>query len=255
VPPRAFDSVETVATIDHVTLRVADLASAARLYDRALGLLEFAGERYDADDFHEWNDFSIAASDALHPPTRGLHIGFAAASRAQVDEWWRRLTQDGYEDDGRPGPRPHYSEDYYGAFVRDDEGNSVEAVHHGTATAETGLIDHLWIRVRDLEASKRFYSAIAEAVGARAKDLGDRLQVVTASGTFSLLEGSPTRNLHLALGVPGRAPVAAFHRAALAAGGRDNGGAGERPEYHPGYFAAYALDPDSNNIEAVFHDR
>ena len=244
-----------MATIDHVTLRVGDLASAARLYDRALGLLEFAGDRYDGDGFHEWNDFSIAQADSAHPPTRGLHVGFAAASRAQVDEWWLRLTRDGYEDDGRPGARPQYSEDYYGAFVRDDEGNSVEAVHHRNATAGTGLIDHLWIRVRDLAATKPFYSAVARAVGARVRDLGDRLMVLTEGGSFSLLEGPRTENLHLALGVAGEDAVRAFHRAALTAGGRDNGSPGERPKYHPGYFAAYALDPDSNNIEAVFHDR
>ena len=78
---------------------------------------------------------------------------------------------------------------------------------------------------------------------------------MTESGTFTLLEGPLTHNLHLALGVADETTVAAFHRAAIAGGGRDNGAPGERPEYHAGYFGAYALDPDGNNVEAVCHNR
>ena len=122
-------------------------------------------------------------------------------------------------------------------------------------TLETGVIDHLWIRVADLAASKRFYTGIAPAVGLRARDLGERLQLIATSGTFSLLAGPPTENLHLAIGVENRERVRDFHAFGLHAGGRDNGTPGERPEYHTGYYGAYLLDPDSNNVEAVFHDR
>jgi catechol 2,3-dioxygenase-like lactoylglutathione lyase family enzyme len=62
------------------------------------------------------------------------------------------------------------------------------------------------------------------------------------------------RMLHIALRAESRAAVEAFHREALAAGGRDNGGPGLRPQYHPGYYGAFVLDPDGHNIEAVFHD-
>jgi len=172
-----------------------------------------------------------------------------------VESWWRALTSAGHPDDGAPGTRPQYGPTYYGAFVRDADGNSVEAVHHDKSDPATGVIDHLWIRVADLAATKRFYTAVGGAVGARIRDAGDRLQLVTASGTFSLLEGSPTEHLHLALGVEGEETVRAFHRAGLDAGGRDNGPPGERPEYHAGYHGAYVLDPDGNNIEAVWHDR
>lgn len=67
--------------------------------------------------------------------------------------------------------------------------------------------------------------------------------------------GEPSGPIHLAFAAPNRSTVDDFHRAALAAGGRDNGAPGERPHYHPGYYAAYAIDPDGNNVEAVFHDR
>ena len=65
----------------------------------------------------------------------------------------------------------------------------------------------------------------------------------------------PSTPVHLAFAAPDRATVDAFHAAALAAGGRDNGAPGLRPRYHAGYYAAFALDPDANNVEAVFHDR
>jgi catechol 2,3-dioxygenase-like lactoylglutathione lyase family enzyme len=243
-----------LATIDHVTVRVADLAASRDFYARVFELLPYTGDA-DGGGFLEWDDFSLAEADGDHPPTRGAHIAFTAESRAGVDAWWQALTSGGYRDDGGPGPRPQYSESYYGAFLRDPDDNSIEAVHHDSVTTEQGLIDHLWIRVRDLGSAKRFYAGIAPAVGLRVDDRGDRAQFRAEGASFTILEGPPTENLHLAFGVPDLSTVADFHRAGLAAGGRDNGGPGERPEYHPGYYGAYVLDPDGNNIEAVFHRR
>jgi catechol 2,3-dioxygenase-like lactoylglutathione lyase family enzyme len=244
-----------VPTIDHVTLRATDLDAALHLFTQSFELLAFRGTRSEGGGFYEWNDFSIAAADAAHPRTSALHVGFAASSPSEVDDWWEAMTAAGHRDDGPPGPRPEYGSTYYGAFIRDRDGNSLEAVHHETADAKAGVIDHLWIRVAELAPARRFYAAIADATGARSRDHDDRLQVVTGSGTFSLLAGAPTQNLHLAIGVGDEATVRAFHRTGLAAGGRDNGGPGERPEYHPGYFGAYLLDPVGNNIEAVWHNR
>jgi catechol 2,3-dioxygenase-like lactoylglutathione lyase family enzyme len=244
-----------VATIDHVTIRVSDLESARRLFARSFEVLEFGGTRSDGSGFHEWNDFSIAAADEDRPRTSGVHIGFAATSAVQVDRWWEAMTSAGHRDDGAPGPRPEYDPTYYGAFIRDGDDNSLEAVHHETADPATGVIDHVWIRVAELAAAKRFYTAVADATGARTRERDDRLQVITESGTFSLLEGRPTQNLHLAIGVGDEETLRAFHEAGLAAGGRDNGAPGERPEYHPGYYGAYLLDPDGNNVESVWHDR
>lgn len=113
------------------------------------------------------------------------------------------------------------------------------------------LIDHVHLRVADLEASKRFYLAV---VGA----LGRPDSLVQGKGYFHVDElfvdpaDGPVSHVHLAFQAADREMVAAFHRAAVGAGGRDNGGPGERA-YHPGYFGAFVLDPDGNNIEAVFH--
>lgn len=118
------------------------------------------------------------------------------------------------------------------------------------------LIDHIQLVIRDLEASKRFYQAVFRVLdiplGGDADDhfWADELFVSSTDSKAAL--GAPTGRVHLAFQAKDRAAVEAFHEAALAAGGRDNGAPGERP-YHPGYYAAFALDPDGNNIEVVYH--
>ena len=110
------------------------------------------------------------------------------------------------------------------------------------------LIDHVGLRVRDLEASWRFYRAVLDALG--------RELTRESEGAFSsdelyvTADAEPTTGVHLAFQAADRDAVARFHDAALAAGGTDNGSPGER-DYHPGYYAAFALDPDGNNVEAV----
>jgi catechol 2,3-dioxygenase-like lactoylglutathione lyase family enzyme len=112
------------------------------------------------------------------------------------------------------------------------------------------LIDHVGLAVRDLEASKRFYRAVLEALG-RELD-GESESGFSSDELYVAADREPTTGLHLAFQADDRDAVERFHEAALAAGGTDNGRPGER-DYHPGYYAAYAFDPDGNNVEAVFH--
>ncbi|MGN6222205.1 VOC family protein [Pseudoxanthomonas sp.] len=118
------------------------------------------------------------------------------------------------------------------------------------------LIDHLQLVVRDLDASRRFYQAVFDVLEIPMSGSGedyfwaDELFVSTVSSAAA--QGELTGRHHLAFQARDRAMVDAFHRAALAHGGRDNGAPGERA-YHPGYYGAFALDPDGNNIEAVYH--
>ena len=233
---------------DHVEIHVSDLAASRAFYGEALGLPTFEGELV------EWGDFGIVAVDAEHPLTRRLHIAFGAESRAEVDAWWNRMTEAGYESDGEPGPRPQYSASYYGAFVVDPDGNSVEAVHHSTSRARE--IDHLWLRTRDVAAAKSFYETVAPVVGITLRrDEPEWVLFSDGRGSFSFVEGTPTEHVHFAFGVPDFDAVVRFHEAALAAGYRDNGAPGERPQYHPGYYGSFVLDADGHNVEAVFHDR
>ncbi|MBZ9859796.1 VOC family protein [Mesorhizobium sp. CA12] len=118
------------------------------------------------------------------------------------------------------------------------------------------LIDHLHLVVRDIEASRRFYSSLFEVlgipIGGGAEDhfWADELFVSTPDSRSA--QGVLTGRHHLAFQAKDRAMVDAFYQAGLAAGGKDNGAPGER-RYHPGYYACFLLDPDGNNIEAVFH--
>jgi catechol 2,3-dioxygenase-like lactoylglutathione lyase family enzyme len=240
---------------DHVTIRATDRAASERFYETVLAPLGIQVTSRGGD-YVEWDDFSLAQATAERPPTRRLHIGFRAPSRAHVDEFWRAGTEAGYMDDGRPGPRPEYGGDYYGGFLLDPGGNSAEAVHHDSLR-QGGAIDHVWMRVRDVAASKRFYETAAPHAGFRlGTDLPERAQFRGRSGTFSVVAGDePTENVHLAFPAADDDTVRRFHEAMVGAGHRDEGAPGERPAYHPGYYAAYVLDPDANHVEVVHHNR
>lgn len=240
---------------DHVRIRVTDRAASERFYNTVLRPIAVE-QSYRTNTFSEWRDFSLAGADADNPPTRRLHVAFSAPSRDHVDEFWQVGTEAGYRDDGPPGPRPQYSEDYYGAFLLDPDGNSAEAVHDSRPN-RAGIIDHLWIRVADVARAKAFYETIAPHAGILlGDDTPERVQFRgPAGGSFSLVRGTPTEHVHMAFGTDDDDVVRRFHEAAIGAGYESRGAPGERPQYHPGYYAAYVFDPEGNNIEVVNHHR
>lgn len=126
----------------------------------------------------------------------------------------------------------------------------VQELHRGR------LIDHLQLVVRDVKASRRFYEAALNALGLKIGGEGPDFfwadELFISSKESRAAHGELTGRVHLAFQANDRAQVDAFHAAAVAAGGKDNGKPGERP-YHPGYYAAFVTDPDGNNIEAVYH--
>ena len=108
----------------------------------------------------------------------------------------------------------------------------------------------------DVAAARAFYETIAPHAGLRLQDdTPERAQFAGTTGSFSLVAGTPTENVHLAFPTHDDAAVHQFHQAATEAGYRSIGEPGERPRYHPGYYAAYVLDPDGNNVEVVNHHR
>lgn len=118
------------------------------------------------------------------------------------------------------------------------------------------LIDHIDIRVTDYPAAKRFYLAVFDALGL-ADAVDDEENALSLDELYisaPVPGGSTTQHLHLCFQAKDRAMVEAFHRAGLKAGGRDNGAPGLR-DYHPGYYAAFLLDPAGNNIEAKADER
>jgi catechol 2,3-dioxygenase-like lactoylglutathione lyase family enzyme len=127
------------------------------------------------------------------------------------------------------------------------------------------MLDHIGIDVSDLERSKAFYAAALAPLRYRLiKDVPQRKlagfgapqgpgPMIDPAGDFWIAQGTPTPSVHVAFNAASRAEVDAFYKAALAAGGRDNGPPGLRPQYHANYYGAFVLDPDGYNIEAVCH--
>jgi catechol 2,3-dioxygenase-like lactoylglutathione lyase family enzyme len=239
---------------DHITLRVSDVDASRRFYETALAPLD-VGEPSLGPHFFEWGDLSIVKAREDRPVTRRAHVAVAARSREYVDAFWRAATEAGFRDNGPPGLRPEYHETYYGAFVLDPDGNNIEAVHHGREPSHD-MLDHAALRVADVEASKRFYTTALAPLGFGVRyDEGGIAGFGVPGNSLWLLAGEPSQNVHVAFAAPDNPTVDEWHRALLAAGHQSNGPPGERPAFHAGYYGAFVLDPDGNNVEAVSHNR
>ncbi len=125
------------------------------------------------------------------------------------------------------------------------------------------MIDHLAVDVSDLKKSGQFYDNVLEPLGYKKlmegpQEFGGRMVLGWEDSTetgFYIGEGSRNKpRLHIAFRADNRQKVDEFYKAALAAGGRDNGKPGLRPEYHENYYGAFVLDPDDHNVEAVCHE-
>jgi catechol 2,3-dioxygenase-like lactoylglutathione lyase family enzyme len=142
------------------------------------------------------------------------------------------------------------------------EPSAVEGTHGQTQVSRaaerwrSSVIDHAALQVSDPILSRSFYSAVLAPLGfslVRALDDGSAGFGPHGPGEFWIRPGRPSTGAHIAFAAPTRASVDAFHAAALAHGARDHGAPGLRPEYHSHYYAAFVLDPDGHNIEAVIH--
>jgi catechol 2,3-dioxygenase-like lactoylglutathione lyase family enzyme len=233
-------------------MRVADLASASETLRAALDELEVRQTR-STPTVSMWGNFMLAQVRPDRPVARRTHVAFVAPTPEHVDRFAVAGIRAGLIDDGSPGPRPAYAEDYYATFLKDGEGNSFEAVHR-TGDRPAGTLDHIAIRVGDVARSTAFYVAIGSAAGLDILRQAEDLTVfsVASEGAFSVVAGTPSENVHVAFSGDD-SDVRRFHSDALAAGYRSNGQPGERSQYHEGYYAAFVLDPDGNNIEVVNH--
>ncbi len=128
------------------------------------------------------------------------------------------------------------------------------------------ILDHIGINVSDYERAKAFYTKALEPLGITlvmefgtaagfGREQKPELWLGAGKSEFQTEEQLETITpIHVCLVARSRKEVDAFHAAALAAGGRDNGAPGIRAHYHPGYYGAFAIDPDGHNLEAVFHE-
>jgi catechol 2,3-dioxygenase-like lactoylglutathione lyase family enzyme len=174
-----------------VTLHASDPDASRAFYATVLGPL---------GGLPSGGELRIEAATDEHPVTRGLHIGFAARDRSLVDAFWRAGIAAGAVDDGEPGPRPQYLDDYYGGFLLDPDGNSAEAGHHAEIRTG-GLVDHLWVRVADLPAARDFYLGLAPLTGyAIGSDTARRVSFNGRGGSISFVGGDEAVTEHLHLG-------------------------------------------------------
>ena len=120
---------------------------------------------------------------------------------------------------------------------------------------EEPLIDHVSLHVSDYARSKKFFSAALAPLGYSVlMEYDGAAGLGSGRPDFWIAQGEPKSGpTHVCFAASSRAQVDAFHKAALAAGGRDNGGPGLRTHYHPSYYGAFVFDPDGNNVEAVCH--
>jgi catechol 2,3-dioxygenase-like lactoylglutathione lyase family enzyme len=182
--------------LERLTVRAADLAASARFYDTVLAALGFE-RTTSSDSLIEWAPFALAPAADGESPTRRLHIGFRAPTQEQVDAFWQAGIDAGYRDDGEPGPRPVYGDDYYGGFLLDPDGNSAEAVFGGSAD-KGGVIDHVWIRVADVAAARDDYAPRATGFEPQpiAPEPGNEdnvyVQFRSPVMSFSLVGGEPS---------------------------------------------------------------
>jgi len=122
------------------------------------------------------------------------------------------------------------------------------------------MIDHIGLKTRDYEKAKAFYTQALAPLGyTLLREFGSGAEGVAGFGMegkpdFWISAGEQGSPVHLAIAAKDRAAVDAFHRAALAAGARDNGAPGPRPQYHRGYYGAFVIDPEGHNLEAVCHN-
>jgi catechol 2,3-dioxygenase-like lactoylglutathione lyase family enzyme len=237
---------------DHVVIRVSSFARSAPQLRAALTELAIEPTAYSTE-FARWGNFLVSEADEGHPATQGLHVAFIAPSQEQVDAFWWAGLAVGLVEDGAPGLRPQYGDDYYAAYLRDADSNSIEAVHH-SASPRRGLLDHVTVRVADLPRATAFYEIVAARTGldVRASPEATALVDTVPGDSLLLLPGTPTRGLHLAYPAS-EAAVREFYLEAIRAGYRGNGEPGPRPQYGAGYVAAFAFDPDGTNVELVDH--
>lgn len=121
----------------------------------------------------------------------------------------------------------------------------------------TPTLDHIGLNVSDFARAKAFYSAALQPLGIKIQmelvENGSVAAFGRSRPEFWIAGGTPTSPMHIAFAATNRAEVDAFYKAAMAAGARDNGAPGLRPQYHPNYYGAFVFDPDGHNIEAVCH--
>ena len=260
----------------HFTLGSNDLEKSKTFYDPVLNNLGLVLLSGDADKDYlmyglENGDFphlfvSRPFDDLPATWSNGFHLAFNADSQASVEGFYESAMQNGGTDEGEPGLREHYDEDYFAAYVRDPDGNKLQAVCYlnGRRHGQTNpIISHITFGLAELNREKKFYDGILGALGIQFlpeesdhESCGygnpdSELPVFYVQPTFDGRPATWGNGVHVALLAESRKQVDDFHHQAISNGGTSDGAPGLRPQYSPNYYAAYVRDPLGNKLQAV----
>ncbi|MEM1275208.1 MAG: VOC family protein [Pseudomonadota bacterium] len=274
----------------HMTLGSNDLGKAARFYDAVMPILNHARAPISLDGFLAYAPITGVSSGAAtgqqtagrispflcvcrpydgQPANQGngFHIAWAAADKAAVEAFHAAALAHGGTDEGAPGPRPQYSADYFAAYIRDPDGNKLQAVFYedGRQTGPGGtILSHVTLPVDDLAAGLAFYEPVFASVGVTRHPSGETpgedyafshngadLPVVYVQRPFDGKSAAPGNGQHVSFFAATSAEVDQFYQTAIRLGARDEGPPGLRPAYTQPYYAAYIRDPWGTKIQAL----
>lgn len=198
--------------------------------------------------------------------SNGFHLAFNAGSTDAVDRFYQAALDNGGIDEGAPGLRPHYAKDYYGAYVRDPDGNKLQAVCYTNGRSHASnktVISHITLGLADLKREQRFYDAVMATIGLKnLPDEGDEesvgygypdtdLPVVYVQPPFDGRAATWGNGTHVAFHADNHQMVKDFYEAAVSHGGRSDGEPGYREDYSHPYYACYVRDAVGNKLQAV----
>ncbi len=260
----------------HFTLGSNDLKRSEEFYRKALFEIEYV--LIDAKAAQGYIMFGRKDHDYPHlfisrpfddlPATwsNGFHIAFHVETQEMVDRFYHSALEAGGIDDGGPGIRSYYAEDYYAAYVRDPDGNKLQAVYYssGRTCGRTGSdISHITIGHNNLSQATQFYTAVlgvldivnipqeGDETSCGFGYLGMALPIIYVQKPFDNRPATWGNGTHVALHAKTRKQVELFYAEALKNGGTDEGAPGLRKHYSNHYFAAYVRDPFGNKLQAV----
>lgn len=263
----------------HFTLGSNDLARSERFYSALMPILGQTLLEASHDQgvlmfgFADWRQPFLSVCQPFDglPATwsNGFHIAFMAADKVAVEQFHESALVHGGFDEGAPGIRSIDAPDYYAAYVRDPDGNKLQAVCYlgGRRTGPGGdVISHITIGHTGFERAHAFYADVLAPLGIvdipeeRHTGLagfglkGFQTPIVYVQPPFNGRAASFGNGTHVAFSAPSSEAVDQFHAAACAHGGRSEGAPGPRPQYSADYYGAYVRDQVGNKLQAVFHN-